>query len=110
MQEGNPVMNEAADTTAGEPVAPTPEFMMTIRRSRNNPSPLKTQVHSLVPGVVVAMFIGNPENPEGSRTAAHAEARRIGIALRTHKDTAGIYWMMKMVEDSANGSDADAPE
>lgn len=91
-----------AGAPAGEPVPPTPEFMVRARHRSNNPSLINIQVHSLMPGVVTMIPILNPDRPEGSRTEALALARRAGFALRTHKDSAGNYWMMRMDGDSTN--------
>ena len=87
-----------------EPTPPTPEFMMsTARHGVRGENGLTAQVRSLVPGAVVTLRLANPANPESSRTAAHGIARRAGFRVRTHKDAAGIYWIMRTADDSTNG-------
>jgi len=87
-----------------EPTPPTSEFMMSnLTRGRRGQSVIGNQVRSLVPGVVVMMHIVNIENPDASRTAAHALAHRSGFRVRTHKDSTGIYWIMRTPDDSTNG-------
>ena len=95
---------EETTTTAGQPVPPTLEYMMNnLRRGVRGQSGIGAQVRSLVPGVVVMMRLTNPENPEASRTAAHGIARRNGFRVRTHKDAADIYWIVRTADDSTNG-------
>lgn len=94
---------EETTTNAGQPVPPTLEYMMSRRyRGARGQSVIGAQVRSLVPGVVVMLRLVNPENPESSRTAAHGIARRNGFRVRTHKDAADIYWIVRTTDDSTN--------
>lgn len=86
-----------------EPTPPTPEFMMNDNRRVRGPNVLTAQVRSLVPGVVVMLRLVSHENPESSRSAAHGIAGKAGFRVRTHKDAAGIYWIMRTVDDSTKG-------
>ena len=98
-KEGTSVMTEEN----AEPTPPTPEFMMSnARHGLRGANRLTAQIRSLVPGAVVMLRLVNSENPESSRTAAHGIARRSGFRVRTHKDAAGIYWVMRTTDDSTN--------
>ena len=98
-KEGTSVMTEEN----AEPTPPTPEFMMSNdRHGVRGANVLTAQIRSLVPGAVVTLRLVDPANPESSRTAAHGIARRAGFRVRTHKDAAGIYWVMRTADDSTN--------